>query len=148
MIDNICMNCSSEVHSRYCPDCGQKSPTSRITLPHFVRHDLMHGLWHIDKGILFTLREALLRPGQAALDYIRGRRIRYYNVFYLSLMIIGLVLVLKHFFATFDMSATDDEQETFVFFRENMKVLLLCILQNSRFNTISLSTLQGPGRQL
>jgi hypothetical protein len=42
--------------------------------------------------MLFTAKEALTRPGKAALDYISGKRKRYYNVFYLVLFTIALML--------------------------------------------------------
>lgn len=63
-------------------------------------HDLLHGIWHLEKGILFTIKETFMRPGQAALDYITGKRIRYYNVFYLSLLVIALNLLLSHLYET------------------------------------------------
>jgi hypothetical protein len=93
-----CLNCEEPVSKKFCPNCGQKTNTHRITFKHFVTHDILHGVWHIDRGILFTLKEALLRPGKAALDYISGKRVRYYNVFYLTLLIIGLNLFINHFF--------------------------------------------------
>ena len=88
-----CLNCNYETIGKFCHTCGQKTDTHRITAKHFVTHDLLHGVWHIEKGILFTLKQALLRPGQAALEYISGKRIKYYNVFYLILVIIGLTLL-------------------------------------------------------
>lgn len=90
-----CLNCESEVNGNFCANCGQKTDIHRITFKHFVTHDLIHGLFHIDKGILFTAKEALTRPGKAAIDYIEGKRIRYYNVFYLILLVIGLNLFLS-----------------------------------------------------
>lgn len=93
-----CLNCNELVTKKFCPNCGQKTDTHRITFKHFITHDLLHGIWHIEKGILFTLKEALLRPGKAALDYISGKRIRYYNVFYLTLLMIGLNLFLSHYY--------------------------------------------------
>ncbi len=91
-----CLNCNAKVYDKFCSKCGQKSDTHRITLKHFLFHDILHGVWHIDKGILFTIKEALTRPGQAALDYIAGKRIRYYNVFYLILILIGLNIFLSN----------------------------------------------------
>jgi hypothetical protein len=91
-----CLNCEEPVSKKFCPNCGQKTDTHRITFKHFVTHDILHGVWHIDRGILFTLKEALLRPGKAALDYISGKRIRYYNVFYLTLILIGLLIFINH----------------------------------------------------
>lgn len=84
-----CQNCGATLISAYCHDCGQKADTHRITLSHLIKHDLVHGIWHFDKGLLFTLREAFMRPGYMAMDYIKGRRIKYYNVFYLILMVLG-----------------------------------------------------------
>lgn len=80
----------------FCPSCGQKTDTHRIVLKHFIFHDLIHGVWHLEKVIVFTLKETILRPGQAALDYISGKRIKYYNVFYLSLLVIAVNILLLH----------------------------------------------------
>ena len=38
----------------------------------------------------------MLRPGQAALDYISGKRVKYYNVFYLSLLVLAVNILLLH----------------------------------------------------
>jgi hypothetical protein len=91
-----CLNCEEKLNGNFCSNCGQKSDTHRITLKHFLFHDVLHGVWHIDKGILFTIKQAIIRPGQAALDYISGKRIKYYNVFYLILILIGLNIFLSN----------------------------------------------------
>lgn len=91
-----CLNCNAKLYDKFCSKCGQKADTHRITLKHFIFHDILHGVWHLDKGILFTIKEAITRPGQAALDYISGKRIRYYNVFYLILILIGLNIFLSN----------------------------------------------------
>lgn len=90
-----CLNCETLVSDKFCQRCGQKTDTHRITLKHFIFHDILHGIWHFEKGILFTLKQAITRPGKAALDYISGKRIRYYNVFYLILLLIGLILFMN-----------------------------------------------------
>jgi hypothetical protein len=93
-----CLNCDQKILGKFCHDCGQKSDTHRITLKHLIFHDILHGIWHFEKGIFFTMKEALTRPGQAALDYISGKRIKYYNVFYLILILIGLNVFLSHYY--------------------------------------------------
>lgn len=95
---NTCLNCDATLISAYCHHCGQKSDTHRITLPHLIKHDLVHGVWHFDKGLLFTLREAFLRPGYMAMDYIKGKRVKYYNLFYLILMVLGINVLVAHYF--------------------------------------------------
>ncbi|WP_162126092.1 DUF3667 domain-containing protein [Flavobacterium phycosphaerae] len=91
-----CLNCEVQITGKFCSNCGQKTDTHRITFKHFIFHDILHGVWHFEKGILFTLKEAMLRPGKAALDYIEGKRIRYYNVFYLILLLIGLGIFIEN----------------------------------------------------
>ena len=98
MDQNYCLNCAEQISKNFCSNCGQKTDTHRIKIKHFLFHDLLHGVWHLEKGILFTIKEAFVRPGQAALDYIGGKRIRYYNVFYLCLLVIGLNILLSHTF--------------------------------------------------
>jgi len=95
-----CLNCNEATEGNFCSNCGQKTDTHRITLKHFLFHDIVHGVWHVDKGIIFTLRQALFRPGKAALDYIDGKRIRYYNVFYLILLLIGLGIFIESIYLT------------------------------------------------
>ncbi len=99
MTSNTCLNCGKELTDKYCSGCGQKADTHRITFKNFVFHDLLHGTFHLERGIFFTAKEALIRPGKAALDYIAGKRKRYYNVFLLILLAAGLLLFVRHFYA-------------------------------------------------
>ncbi|MFD2598893.1 DUF3667 domain-containing protein [Sphingobacterium corticis] len=99
MKNKNCLNCGEELINKYCSHCGQKSDTHRITFKNFIFHDVLHGTFHIDKGILFTAKQALIRPGKAALDYISGKRKPYYNVFLLILLTIGLMLFLRHYYS-------------------------------------------------
>lgn len=96
--NQICLNCDGELIGAYCHGCGQKADTHRITISHLIQHDLIHGIWHFDKGLLYTMREAMVRPGTMAMNYIRGKRVRYYNVFYLILLVLGINLLVAHFF--------------------------------------------------
>jgi hypothetical protein len=91
-----CLNCGKKLTDKFCSGCGQKADTHHITFRHFIAHDVLHGTFHLEKGILFTAKQALIRPGQAALDYISGKRKRYYNVFYLILISIGVMLFTRN----------------------------------------------------
>ncbi len=97
MTPKHCLNCGKEVSDKYCSGCGQKTDTHRISFKNFIFHDVLHGTFHLDKGIFFTAKQALVRPGKAALDYIAGKRKSYYNVFLLILIVIGLMLFFRHF---------------------------------------------------
>lgn len=92
-----CLNCQIPLDGKYCKNCGQKTNTKRLSPKHFVEHDLIHGVLHLDRGLPRTLKEIFLRPGGVAQDYIKGRRKKYYNFFYLLLLIVGAYLFLRSF---------------------------------------------------
>ena len=133
-----CLNCGQLLNSKFCPDCGQKSNTHRITIKRFLAHDLLHGVWHLERGMLFTIKEAIVRPGQAALDYIRGKRIRYYNVFYLSLLLIGVNALLIYFIRPYQPIENNNPNENslFKFLSEHAKLLVFAIVPVLAANAI------------
>lgn len=96
MHNTTCLNCTTEIDGKFCSECGQKSDTHRITAKHFFMHDLLHGVLHVDKGIPFTLKQLFIRPGFAARDYISGKRVQYYNVFYLMFIVLGLIIIVTN----------------------------------------------------
>lgn len=139
MMETRCLNCNCEIEKNYCSFCGQKTDSHRITVRHFLFHDLLHGFWHIDKGILFTLKETIIRPGQAALDYIKGKRIRYYNVFYLCLLVIGLHLLLSHMYDLIrhtEVNPKNDTVKVTTFFKQHIKSILLSIIPILGLNSL------------
>jgi hypothetical protein len=73
-----CKNCSAEMHSRFCPDCGQKSDTHRISVGH-VLHEGFHSVTHTDKGFLLLIVALLTKPGIVAREYLEGKRKKYFN---------------------------------------------------------------------
>lgn len=93
-----CLNCEHDINGNFCANCGQKTDIHRINFKNFITHDFLHGLFHVEKGMLFTAKESLIRPGKAALDYIEGKRVRYYNVFYFILLLIGLNLFISNYY--------------------------------------------------
>lgn len=146
MTNRTCLNCNKELTDKYCPGCGQKADTHRISFKHFILHDVLHGTFHIEKGILFTAKESLIRPGKAALDYIAGKRQRYYNVFYLILMTFGLILFVRHFyhelvisqggvFAPEPADLNEASKKVDAIFDERSKILILLFVPFSALNS-------------
>ena len=71
-----CKNCSTEFEGKFCPSCGQKAKTNRITIAQVFR-DLRDQLIHFEKGFLYTIRELALRPGDMLREYLAGKRVRH-----------------------------------------------------------------------
>ena len=107
MTNSNCLNCDKRLVDKFCSFCGQKSDTRRITFKNLIFHDILHGLFHFEKGMLFTAKQSLLNPGKASLDYISGKRKPYYNVFYFILITIGLILFFRHFYDELTISETE-----------------------------------------
>lgn len=130
---NTCLNCEKELTDKYCAGCGQAADTHRITFKNFIFHDLLHGTFHIEKGILFTAKQALLRPGKAALDYILGKRKRYYNVFYLILITVGLILFFRHLYEELYLNLGGAVTPEKVFINEASRKMDQIFVQKSKF---------------
>jgi hypothetical protein len=94
-----CLNCAYPLTHNYCPVCGQKSTTHRYSIKHFLAHDFVHGVWHLDKGILFTIKVLFTRPGHGVREFIQGKRVNYFSFVTLILLILtisGLVAPYAH----------------------------------------------------
>lgn len=88
-----CINCSKEIDSLFCPDCGQKNPVKKINLAN-MSGDFLSRVYGFDGMFPRTLRDLTLRPGEASREYIRGNRVKYYGpVGYFFLMITVYLLL-------------------------------------------------------
>lgn len=70
-----CVDCGAVMMGRYCADCGARTPTRPITIGSLV-HDLVHGMLHADKGVVYTFRQLLRHPGATPHRHIEGRTTR------------------------------------------------------------------------
>ncbi len=57
---------------------------------HEIGHDTLHALFHVDRSVLSLIRALALRPGRVALDYVSGRRKRYYGPFAFLIVAVAL----------------------------------------------------------
>lgn len=69
-----CKNCNHVVNQHYCPNCGQSSKLKRID-GHYIAHEIGQ-LLNFQKGILYTIQELLLRPGENVRHFITENRSR------------------------------------------------------------------------
>ncbi len=68
-----CRNCGTPLTNRFCPSCGQKADTRRITWG-WLWHEVQHSIFHVDRGLLFTMKELYTRPGYAIREFLEGKR--------------------------------------------------------------------------
>lgn len=87
---NNCLNCGRNVLENFCPNCGQKATTHRYSIKHFIVHDLIHGLWYLESGILITIKKLFTKPGHSIRAFIQGKRVGYFSFITLLLIILGI----------------------------------------------------------
>lgn len=116
-------------------------------MKHFIFHDIIHGVYHLDKGIIYTIKQALVRPGEAAIDYINGKRVRFYNVFYLTLLLLAAGLFIDVLysnalsnFPTYSTPVveTEESSKTFDLLGKYLKFLILLAVPFLAFNSFIL----------
>lgn len=103
-----CAGCGRAVDvpgQKFCPSCGQPTPVHRIDW-HFMAHELEHSVLHMDRGLLYSLKELMLRPGRLMRDYLEGRRARQAKPFLLLMVSAAAIVFLgKYVSAPWAMSA-------------------------------------------
>lgn len=91
-----CKNCGQKFKGNFCNHCGQSAHTHDLGMAYFW-HEIQHGVFHIDKGILYTTRELFTRPGHAVKDYISGKRMKHFKPFAYLFILSSLYAVIAHY---------------------------------------------------
>jgi hypothetical protein len=69
-----CKKCNQEITQNYCPNCGQSVNLKRID-SHYFQHEIEH-FFHVERGIFFTAKELLIRPGERIREFLTEDRSR------------------------------------------------------------------------
>lgn len=99
-----CKNCNANITGNFCANCGQKTSVHRYSLNHFIKHDLIHGIWNVDNGIFFTIKELFKRPGHSIREFMNGKRVGYFNF---VTLLVG-ILAVSHFIDEYSLVKLSD----------------------------------------
>lgn len=94
-----CANCARVTdgpEQKFCPACGQPTPAHRIDW-HFLGHELEHSVLHMDRGLLYSLKELMLRPGHLMRAYLEGRRAKQAKPLLLIMIMAAVVVFLSKY---------------------------------------------------
>ncbi len=69
-----CRSCNNPVDAKFCGNCGQCIQIKRVD-KHYIIHEIQH-LLHFEKGILYTIKELIVSPGDNIRTFIREDRSR------------------------------------------------------------------------
>lgn len=89
-----CLNCGTEFTGKYCPECGQKASTGRMTVKKSLQ-SLLATITSFDGRFFRTMGNLFWRPGHMVRDYITGKRALYVHpVSLLSTLVAAYLFVI------------------------------------------------------
>ena len=105
-----CLNCNTALYPKqdFCPGCGQKADTRRYTFRELIRQFLVT-FAVTERGIWLLLKGTAIRPGQTAIEFVEGRRKRYYNPFTFLALVVSLTLLTNSWFKYYDEAKLDQQ---------------------------------------
>lgn len=71
---NLCYKCESELYGDFCAQCGHPQQLPKINGKYILLE--IGKVLNFDKGILYTIKELLLRPGESVQEFIHKDRNR------------------------------------------------------------------------
>lgn len=91
-----CKNCHHPINENYCGNCGMPAVLKRVNGPYII-HEIQHIL-HFEKGILFTIKALLLRPGQNIRAFLTEDRTRLIKPVIFIIVTSLVYTAISHFF--------------------------------------------------
>ncbi len=73
-----CLCCGTEYRGNFCPGCGQSRKTRRLTFSNAVEH-ITSIFTNADGRFVHTFTDLFTRPGYMIWDYLKGRRVEYFQ---------------------------------------------------------------------
>lgn len=95
-----CRNCHHSLNEddKFCSKCGQNTDTHKINL-HYVIHELIHGILHLDGGIIHTTKALFTKPGIMIREYLEGKRKNHFSpIIYIVLLSTIMALILHYMY--------------------------------------------------
>lgn len=91
---STCLNCQTEFHGHFCPECGQASSVHRITFKETLTQFFSFA-FSLQGPLLFTAWSLVLRPGSVYRAFIAGQRKKYYNPISLFVLVTAVYLITR-----------------------------------------------------
>ncbi|TNE71436.1 DUF3667 domain-containing protein, partial [bacterium] len=95
---DICKKCNYEHNGNYCPNCGHPLKLERINGRYILSE--IASILNFQKGILYTIKELLIRPGQNIRSYIsedRNRLVKPIMFILITSLVYTLFVEIFHF---------------------------------------------------
>ena len=96
-MQDSCLNCGATLRTdqNFCPLCGQKTDTGRLTIRQLAK-DFLVMISKVEKGLVRLLKGLTFRPGNVAIEYIEGKRKKYFSPLAFMTVCIALTVVINN----------------------------------------------------
>lgn len=114
----ICKKCGSEFESNFCPNCGHPQRLNRINGRYILSE--IGSVLNFQKGILYTIKELLIRPGQNVRAFIsedRNRLVKPIMFILITSLIYTICVSIFHFEDGYVSYSDDKESTTLIIFK-------------------------------
>lgn len=127
-----CLNCGVTLkpNQYYCHNCGQKTNTSRITFRHLFR-EFLQTFAHTDRGLINLVKGLAANPGKTALEYIEGKRKRYFSPFAFLGLCIAFMVFMNNWIKPYNDLPTPDPKVLARITDENLRQLYLVSIERN-----------------
>jgi len=115
---DICKKCDSEFEGNYCPNCGHPQKLERINGRYILSE--IGNVLNFQKGILYTIKELLIRPGQNIRAFIsedRNRLVKPIMFILITSLIYTIFVSIFHFEDGYVSYSDDKESTTLIIFK-------------------------------
>src|SRR5690606_26288136 len=110
-----CYNCDHtlDISDKFCPNCGQKNSTKRLSLKDFV-DEFLANFYAYDSKVKHTIVSLFSKPGKADREFINGSRQFYANPFRFYLSVSLLYFIFSGIVNKFSDDTIVDLEETII----------------------------------
>ena len=106
------MNCGTTFTDNYCPHCGQKASTGRLTWDN-VKESVMN-VWGVgNRSMPYSLLQLLGRPGYFIRDYLSGKRQDSYPPFRMFLVVAVVYMIVRKLVGSPEIVTSTDTDRDF-----------------------------------
>ncbi len=92
-----CKNCGNEFEGNFCNFCGQSSKVTKINLDSFFK-EVSFSVFQINRGLFYTFKELLVRPGYTVKDFLAGKRKNHFKPVHYALTLSTLYFIISYLF--------------------------------------------------
>lgn len=109
-----CLNCNTPLSvesDNFCPTCGQLNNTKKETAIELVK-ELVEEFLHLDSKVIRSLVPLLFKPGFLTVDYINGKRARYFHPVRMFLIVTVIMFIVAGFSSNKEEAISKSKKQT------------------------------------